>query len=296
MASALRSMTGFGSACRERDGARATVDLKSVNQKGLRLNVRSRPRLGTLEKKLRDRIGAALARGSVDATVELVRTAIDPGTLVNHDLAESGVAALRNLCERHGLAREVTLDELLLVPGVFDTRESETLEDGEGELILDALDEALEQVQAMRAEEGAALGRALGEHLDALEAFRRAAAERAPEVVEAVRARLVERLEELRGQVRDAIDQHVIEREVLVFADRADITEEIDRLASHIAQFRESLRAGGEIGRKLDFLAQEMLREVNTIGSKGNDTAIASATVGAKLAIEKIKEQAANLE
>jgi len=292
----LRSMTGFGAATAERDGISARVEIRTVNHRSLKLGVRARPSLGEFEKDLRDRVGGVLLRGSVDVTIQLRRppeVAISPEQT---ESARAAVEALRRLAAAAGLRDDLAASDLAAVPGLLEESLDRPLIAAEWAIAAGALDLALRQVDAMRAAEGAALGRVLEAHLADLEAYEAASRVAAPQVVERARARLVARIAELRAGNPAALDAQAIEREVCFFADRADIHEELDRLRSHVAQFREALRGGGEAGKRLEFLAQEFLREINTSASKANDAAIAAGAVRAKLAVEKIKEQAANVE
>jgi uncharacterized protein (TIGR00255 family) len=286
-------MTGFGSASSEADGLSARVEIRAVNQRGLRCSVRSRPSLGALEKKLRDALTNSVKRGQIDINVELIRLTADPSALVNAGVASGAIEALRTLQNEHNLPGEVTLAEVVRVPGVFDAGQNTTVEEDEYAVIASALQAALSQLKEMREVEGQATREVLARHAESIEAFRVLAADQAPKVIERTRERLTARLADLSPA---AADTQALEREVAFFADRADINEELDRLTSHISQFRSTLSQGGEVGKRLEFLAQEMLREVNTTASKANDTEIAAASVEAKLAIEKIKEQAANIE
>ncbi len=296
MTSPLRSMTGFGAAARERDGLRANVELRAVNQRGLRVNVRSRPGLGPLEKRLRDTVGGLVRRGNVDVSVELIETAPDPQRLLNRPAAAAAAEALRTLADELDLDPVLRPADLLRVPAVLEADTARSITEAEWPLVAEALDDALAQLDGMRTAEGDAAAAVLREHIAAVARFRDAAAGRAPEVIDRVRQRLTARLQDLRNGTPDAADEQALERELVLFADRADVTEEIDRLGSHVDQFLTALDRGGEAGKRLEFLAQELLREVNTIASKCNDTAIAGDAVEAKLAAEKIKEQTANLE
>lgn len=291
----INSMTGFGAGCAENEHASARVEIRSVNNRGSKLSVRSRPSLGAAEKNLRDLVNLQLQRGSIDVTVNLTRKLSLEQAPLLYEMAEAAVGTLRAIAGKLGLEDNLSARDLLLVPGLFGTDISESITDDEWPLIEQALNQALAQMAEMRRSEGEATAARLLEILQAIEDFRLAAMEFAPEVVQRQRQRLRERLAELEVSGRPA-DEQSLERELLFFADRADINEEMDRLSSHVAQFRQLLAGGGEVGKRLDFLAQEMLREVNTTASKANDLRITSGAVEAKMAVEKIKEQAANLE
>lgn len=288
------SMTGFGMGAAENEHATVRVELRSVNNRGQKLGVRARPGLGVYEKDLRDLIGDRLLRGSIDVTVNLSRKlSLDAAPLLE-ETAAAAIHTLRALADKLGLSDNLTARDLLEIPGIFDAGLDESVTEEEWPLVQQALQLALKQMTQMRQAEGAATAGRLLEIVQAVEEFRVNARSRAPEVVEKQRLKLRERLAELQ-EVRDA-DHAALERELLFFADRADINEEMDRLTSHVAQFRQTIENGGEIGKRLDFLAQEMLREVNTTASKANDLQLTKLAVDAKMAVEKIKEQAANLE
>lgn len=294
--SVIHSMTGFGAGSAESSGLLARVEVRAVNHRGLKLNVRSRPGLGAVERDLRNHVRDALKRGAVDVYVTVVRP-VDPEHLpVREDVARATVAALRHLGAELKLEGELQVGDLVSIPGLFDTSGEEVVDKSEWPVVEQALEQALAQVLEMRQAEGAATAACLEELVKPLAAFAAASRKTAPAVVQRAHDRLHNRLEELRGTGLDTGDRQALEREVCLFADRADINEELDRLESHLAQYGDLLRTGGEIGKRLEFLAQEFLREVNTCASKANDTAIVSQAIDAKLAVEKIKEQAANIE
>lgn len=287
-------MTGFGLGAAENEHATVRVELRSVNNRGQKLGVRARPSLGVYEKDLRDQIGEQLLRGSIDVTVSLTRKLSLDAAPVLEQTAAAAIHTIRTLADKLGLADNLSARDLLDIPGLFDAGLDESVTEAEWPLVQGALKTALAQMAAMRQAEGAATAQRLLQIVQAVEDFRVSARARAPEVVEKQRAKLRERLAELE-QVRES-DSAALERELLFFADRADINEEMDRLTSHVSQFRETIEKGGEIGKRLDFLAQEMLREVNTTASKANDLQLTKLAIDAKMSVEKIKEQAANIE
>lgn len=295
-AQTIRSMTGFGAGTAETDRVSARVEIKCVNNRGLKIAVKSRPGLGALEKNLRDLIAAEIKRGSVDVFVGLTRKVDAAHPPCNAELARSLVAGVRSLAAGLGIDDALTARDLLLIPGLFDDSAYAPAEEGEWPALEQAAAAALRQVAAMRLVEGAATASSVAELAGELATFEAEARRLAPLVVEKARERLRARLEEIcPGGVRQA-DEQSLERELCFFADKADINEELDRLQSHLAQFKGLLEKGGEVGKRLEFLAQEFLREINTSASKANDVGIVSRAVEAKLAVEKIKEQAANLE
>ena len=296
MGSPIRSMTGFGAAQRASDDVRVRIEMRSVNQKNLRLSIRSRANLGAWEMELRRLLSARIERGQVDVTVDIQFTRDMAGGLVDMDLARAAVAALRAAGTELALDGTVSVSDLVRIPGIFRGDMGEAIPEPVCAVAATAAEAALDAFLGMREAEGGALVPVLLAHVETVAQYAELGARKAPVVVEKVRERLKARLAELASDGSDTLTQSILEREVCVFADRADINEEIARLRVHCDQFRKTLATGGAAGRRLEFLAQEMLREVNTMSGKGNDTEIASAAVEAKLAVESIKEQVMNLE
>ncbi len=292
----IRSMTGFGAGSEESPAAAARVEVRGVNHRGLKLTVRSRPPLGPLEKNLRDLAGEELRRGSVDIYVTLSRIEGEDLVTVREGVARQAVSAVRRVAADLGIGGELEIADLLRIPGFFEEETELPVTEAEWPLVEQAAREAIRQVLSMRRAEGAVLAERLRELASVIESFATEARRQAPTVVERVRERLRSRLEEIRTSGLLEADEQGLEREICFHADRADITEELDRLHSHLEQFRGLLDTGGEVGKRLEFLAQEFLREINTAASKASDGAIVSIAVEAKQAVEKIKEQTANVE
>jgi len=291
-------MTGFGRAARELEGMSLEVEARSVNHRHLDLRVRLPRALAELESPLKQRIQGRLSRGKVDVQVSLdvgdssARLEIDPA------LAAQYVEVARDLAERHALDAPLGVASLLALPGV--TRIVETQADPEalGRPLEEAVDEAVAALIAMRASEGEALARELEGRLRRIEALAEAFEKRSGEVVDAARERLRRRAEQIRREV-GLLDEARLHQEVVIAADRLDITEELVRLRSHVAQFREVLSSADRaqpVGRRLDFLLQELGREANTVGSKANDAPLAQDVVELKTELERIREQVQNVE
>lgn len=292
----IRSMTGFGMGTAEENGRVVMVELRSVNHRGRKIHLRARPSLGVHEKAVRDEIQAHLSRGAIDCFLTCLRPIGSSLPQAQVDWAGSVVHTLRHLATTFNLRGDFEARDLLQVPGLFDLVAEKPLEEEEIPLVLDALGLAMKQLLGMRREEGDATAASLLALVREVEAFADHARQLAPEVVARQRERLRARMGELLPQGMQEVDERSLEREICLFADRADIHEEMERLASHVAQFRGVLETGGEVGKRLEFLAQEFLREINTTASKAGDATIISRAVDAKLAVEKMKEQAANLE
>lgn len=287
----VRSMTGFGAAERTHGPRRVVVEVRSVNNRHLKFSSRLPGSLERHAKTLEDRVRASLARGSVWLSV-VVRadTVAAPGRLVPEVIED-----YRRQVTRAGLPQP-TMDALLRLPGVVETRtdDDEEVDDAERDLVLAALDAALADLVEMRRTEGAHLTGVLLELMDDVATQAGEIEARVPLAVVEHRDRLRTRLDALLDG--DEVPEDVLAREVALLADKTDVAEEVARLRSHVAQVRDALARGGEVGRRLDFLAQEMGREANTIGSKSQDAQIGAAVVDLKLAVERLKEQAANLE
>ncbi|MFB5084005.1 YicC/YloC family endoribonuclease [Symbiobacterium thermophilum] len=290
-----RSMTGFGRGEASGEAGRVTVEVKAVNHRFSEVVFRMPRQFSALEDRVRRLIQGRTARGRFEVYVAWEPSAEARAVKVDKDLALAYYNALRQLAEEIGSNQELSLDTLARLPEVLSVQEGELSDDEIWALLEPALTQAMAGLIAMREREGAALAADLAGRLDRLEAFRAAAAARAPQVVEEYRQRLTRRLEELLPPT-NPVDPQRLAQEVALFADRADITEELQRLASHIDQFRRALETDDAVGRKLDFLVQEMGREVNTIGSKANDADLAAAVVAVKSELEKIREQVQNLE
>lgn len=291
---ALRSMTGFGRGTHTGVAYRVAVELRSVNHRYREIVVRVPRDMPGLEEPVRARIAQAVARGRVDALVAVEPLPGTRGLRVDVHLARAYRQALEDLRRELDLDDDVDLELLASLPGVIGLDESSADLEACWRDAAPALDQALAHLAAMRAAEGAALARDLAGALERLAGHVEAVAARAPQVVEAYKARLAQRVQALAGDV--PVEPDRLAAEVAIFADRADISEEVVRLRSHMDQFRATLELDEPVGRRLDFLLQEMNREVNTIGSKAHDAGIAAAVVEMKVEIERMREQVQNVE
>ena len=290
----MQSMTGYGRARACRDGREITIELKTVNHRFLDLSFRMPKNLMFLEDMLRARINAsALKRGHVDVFVTYANTRADAREVsVDGTLLEAFAQALKGAKEALDPYRRMTAAEALTLSGALTITQAEEDAGAVGELAAEAFDAALDTLMDMRLKEGDHLRADLLSNLEELSALRQAIAARAPEGPLEYRQRLMARLEE--WQV--SADAQRVAQEVALMADHCAIDEELSRLESHIAQFRDSVENGMEVGRKLDFLVQEINREANTIGSKAQDVQLARVVVDIKAEIEKIREQIQNIE
>ena len=290
----LKSMTGFGAATVENDDYKVTVELKAVNQRFLELNFHMPRQFGQWEENLRQLIRNFAARGKVDIFVNYVDKRESKSTIrVDKGLALAYQSAMNELSDTLHLPRPDSAAMFAGFPDVLQVEQSAEL-DGLQPVLEDALQQALKAFDDMRQREGAHIAEDFEQRLVKLEGMRQQLITLAPAIVEERRQHLQEVLAEaLAGK---DFDETRIIQETALFADRVNYTEEVVRLESHIAQFRQIMAAGEPSGRKLDFLIQEFNRETNTIGSKANSKDAAQLVVDMKSEIEKIREQVQNIE
>lgn len=291
---ALHSMTGFGRGATAANGWRVDVELSSVNRKQFDLSLALPRDLAVLEPRASALVHARVRRGHVKGSVRLQGTT-DAAPALRTDAARAQVEALRAAAVALGLADDLTASALLRLPqsvlqGDATPPDTEAL----WPLVEQALGQALDALTTMRAAEGGALAADLGQRLDRLASVLPALRERAPGVLADYRASLAKRLEGLALGV--SADDPSLLRELALFADRCDISEELTRLESHFAQARELLASPEPCGRALDFLCQELFREINTVGSKANDAVLAKLVIGFKAELEAFREQVQNVE
>lgn len=290
----MLSMTGYGRCQIEADGREMTVEVKSVNHRFLDISFRLPRTLSFLDDAVRKGVNAKLARGHVDVFVNYANHRQDAREVrVDTGLALAYKKALGELADAVSCENTVSLSEYMRLPDVLSVEERAEDQDVVRELFCKALDGALDMLIAMRAQEGESMKRDILDKAARIEAIRNRVAERAPLVVTEYRDKLHQRIAQL---TEGEIDESRLITEVAIFADRAAIDEELVRLVSHIKQIRATVEMKEPVGRKLDFLVQELNREVNTIGSKASDTTIAQCVVDAKGEIEKLREQVQNIE
>ncbi len=289
----MQSMTGYGRCRVCEDGRELTLELKAVNHRFLDISFRLPKNLAFLEDSLRTRINQSnLRRGHLDVFVTYQNTRTDAREVrIDSALLEAFNNALKTVRKPLDGFRRASAAEVLNLSGALSVAQAEEDTEAVTALAMKAFDGAVEALSVMRSREGAHLASDLLANLKELASLREKIAERAPSVPEEYRARLTARLEE--WQV-NAADPQRIAQEVAIMADRCAIDEELSRLEGHIVQFADTVQNGTEVGRKLDFLLQEMNREINTTGSKASDSLIAQAVVDAKCIIEKLREQVQN--
>ena len=293
----IRSMTGYGRGEAVLAGKKLVVELKSLNHKSLESSIRLPSFLSTLEVNIKKRVGERISRGRVEVNV---RIDSDPGT-IGGDRVEANIPLIRSyydlltgLKETFHLTEEITLRTLIGVKGGIYTAESE-LDLAEIWSIMDgALNDSLDSLARMKEAEGRLLYDDFTARLGVVADCVATIKSRLPEVVKNYQERLSSRIRELTGGME--CDESRLIQEVAIMAEKSDITEEIVRLESHMEQFRIMLGSDEPIGRKMDFLLQEMHREINTIGSKSSDLAISGTVIEMKTELAKLREQVQNIE
>ena len=288
-------MTGYGRGEHAQDGLRVTVELRSVNRKQAELQIRLPRELEALETRIREELNRTVSRGRVECLVVLERPGTPSSAAIDRAAAAAYAAELKALVSELGLTGGVSVEALLRCPGVVDSRETSLDPDTAWPWVQPAFRSAVTAFNTMRDREGTALCTDLSSRIDGLRAGVGRIRTQAPEVQRRFREQLLQRIRAAGLEGVAADDERVL-KEVVFFADRSDISEELARLDSHFVQFEDCARAADPVGRKLDFLAQEMNREVNTIGSKANDALISSDVVLLKTELERFREQAQNVE
>ena len=289
-------MTGFGRGAFSSEAFGVTVEIKTVNNRYLDIHLRLGQELSAIEMIVRKRVGARLSRGRVDLNINFDRTGAATYE-VNRPLIAGYVQALREIKEELGLAGEIDVNSLARVPGAL-TAARDGFDEGNMAGLESALDQALDGLEQMRASEGAALAAEMRVRITKIEAEVPIIEAAAAGLADAYRQRLQKRVTELiaRGSQAIELDSGRLAQEVAYLADRSDISEELARLRSHLEQFRSSIDADGEVGKRLDFLLQELNREANTVLSKSTEIAIKDSALAIKAEVEKLREQVQNVE
>ena len=290
------SMTGFGDATAERDGTHYSVEIRSLNNRFFKPVIKLPETLAGLEPELESMLREKLGRGSITFTLKMRSDTAEAAYHLN-------TAALKSYLEQlqavKGLDRLVQIDlaSLVQLPGVCQEPRDDTDElASHGPVVRELTTKAIEKLDVMRRREGQGLFQELMRHVNVISTNLESIAKLAPTVVEDYHKRLSQRVSTLLSQAEIQVSQVDLIKEVAVFAERADVAEEVQRLGSHLGAFEQACREGEHGGRKLDFIAQEMLREANTIASKANDAQIARHIVEIKGAIDRLKEQVQNVE
>jgi uncharacterized protein (TIGR00255 family) len=292
----IRSMTGFGRGESQGDGKQFLIEIKTVNHRYSDIFIKMPRQISYLEDKIREIVNKTLSRGKIDVYVSFEDHSEDAkSVLLDEALAKTYIKAIELLRDKYSLKDDITVSLIARFPDVLKVEKTEEDADKIWGIMKIAVDNALNSLVSMRGNEGQELKKSLLERASYIENVIKDISLRSPEVVKEYKLRLENRIKELLSQQN--IDESRLSMEVAIFADRCSIDEELVRLGSHIAQMRETLDIPDQpVGRKLDFLVQEMNREINTIGSKANDLVIGRNVVELKSELEKIREQIQNIE
>ncbi|MDP6115536.1 MAG: YicC/YloC family endoribonuclease [Planctomycetota bacterium] len=295
----IKSMTGFGSHRRADEEFVVDVDLRSVNNKFLKISLKAPEALSRHKMVFEDLIKARISRGTVDITLKLMRNEGGSNYNVRESVVESYIAQLNDLKEKTGVPGEIDLALLLSLPGSVES--SISVDDEElgarlRELATATATEALDQLAEMRIKEGEALFSELSGILDELDEGATRVETHRSDLLRDYRDRLFGRVQELLQDSGANLAEDALLREVSIFAERSDVAEELQRLRSHLIQFRETCERDESVGRRLEFIVQEMHREVNTMGSKSNDSSVAALVLDMKGLVDRLREQCLNIE
>jgi uncharacterized protein (TIGR00255 family) len=291
----IKSMTGYGRAETKEQSRNIVVEAKSVNHRFLEISLRMPQALFPLEMDFKKKIGEKIKRGRIEIFIRLEAENTNAGeAILNLDVARNYFAALQRLKDEFGLKDEIGLKNLVGFRDIFSQPAEAEISSDVLNRVAATLEESLAMLMKMRLEEGTALYQDMEQRLSAIKRILETINERAPQVVAEYQKRLSERIKELTAGYD--LDDSRLAQEVALLADKSDITEEIVRMHSHIGQFVALLQSDEAEGKKIDFLLQEMNREINTIGSKSNDAEIARQVIDAKSELSKLREQAQNIE
>ena len=291
----IRSMTGYGRASHTVEGREITVEVRSVNNRYLDCNVKLPRIYSYAEDRVKQIVKEHVTRGKVDVFITVVNTAGEEVKIsLNRPVLEGYLAAMQSVAADYPVRDDITVTALSRLPDVFIMEKPDVDEEARAAEILQTVTEALQNYNDMRTAEGAALEQDLLNRRHTILSLVEKVEARSPITVAEYRARLEAKMQEVLSST--SIDENRILTEAAIFADKVAVDEETVRLRSHLNQLQQMLTDGGAIGRKLDFLLQEMNREANTIGSKGNDLEQARTVVDIKAELEKIREQTQNIE
>ncbi len=293
----LLSMTGFGEARRQKEGLIVTAEVRTVNSRFFKLSVRNTEGYHALEPRIEQTVRRRVRRGTVQVNLRLERASTGDDYCINGEVLGRYREQISAIQRAWGSSEPLSLSSLLLLPGVV---EEPALESGRADrdwpVIQETLEAAMSHLEQMRRDEGRAMAADLAANCDLALASLSGIELRAPQVASDYRERLADRLRKTLAELDVVLDLAGVVREVALFAERTDIAEELVRFRSHLEQFKAIMNAPESAGRKLEFLAQEILRETNTIGSKSNDVAITQHVIEIKTAVERIREMLQNVE
>lgn len=291
----MRSMTGFGRAKLEKNNRIYSIEIKSVNHKYSDISIKLPRSLNYLEDSIKKQISSKVARGKIDVFVTF-ENYIEQGkeVVINEELVEEYMEKFKLLAEKNNLSMNIPVTEITKLPDVLTLKETEEEEDTIQNELLECLEQAIKNFVEMRTIEGNKIKEDLKARIDKVECDVQKISEYSTRLVQEYVVKLEERIKEILKT--DVVDQSRLAMEVVLFADKCSVEEELTRLKSHIEQFRTLINSEGTIGKKIDFLLQEMNRETNTMGSKSGSLDITNLVVNIKTELEDIREQIQNIE
>jgi uncharacterized protein (TIGR00255 family) len=290
----IKSMTGFGRGEASQDNITFSVDIKTVNHRYSDISVRLPRMVSPLEEKIREYMGSKLNRGKIDIYINYDSFGQDTKVKLDTNLASAYVDSLSILKQQFGIKDDISLSLITKFPDILKLETEEKDLDFLWSVLYSAIEQAVESLVEMRSREGERLCKDMLEKLDSINATIDQIKAKSPELVEVYKNKLYDKIKEMTKDIQ--LDENRLLTEVAIYADKSSIDEEIVRLKSHIEEFKKTLHVQGTIGKKLDFIVQEMNREVNTIGSKASDLGVVNNVIAMKTEIEKIREQVQNIE
>ena len=290
----MKSMTGFGRASLESNGKNYIIEIKTVNNKYSDITVKSPKRLSFMEDKIRKQIANRITRGKVEVSVSFFDFSNKSKNVVlNKEIAKEYIKQLREIADENNLSENISVVEIAILPDILNSIDSDNDEEIAGEA-LKCLNMALDSLIEMRKAEGENIKQDLLVRIERVQNLVDKIAENSKGIVEEYVSKLEKRVKEILKT--DVVDENRIAQEAVIYADKTSIEEELTRLNSHIVQFKELVNSDGPVGKKLDFMIQEMNRETNTIGSKAGSGEITKAVIDLKVELEDIREQIQNIE
>ena len=290
----MKSMTGFGRASLESNGKNYIIEIKTVNNKYSDITVKSPKRLSFMEDKIRKQIANRITRGKVEVSVSFFDFSNKSKNVVlNKEIAKEYIKQLREIADENNLSENISVVEIAKLPDILNSIDSDNDEEIAGEA-LKCLNMALDSLIEMRKAEGENIKQDLLVRIERVQNLVDKIAENSKGIVEEYVSKLEKRVKEILKN--DVVDENRIAQEAVIYADKTSIEEELTRLNSHIVQFKELVNSDGPVGKKLDFMIQEMNRETNTIGSKAGSGEITKAVIDLKVELEDIREQIQNIE
>lgn len=290
----MKSMTGFGRASLESNGKNYIIEIKTVNNKYSDITVKSPKRLSFMEDKIRKQITNRITRGKVEVSVSFFDFSNKSKNVVlNKEIAKEYIKQLREIADENNLSENISVVEIAKLPDILNSIDSDNDEEIAGEA-LQCLNMALDSLIEMRKTEGENIKQDLLVRIERVQNLVDKIAENSKGIVEEYVSKLEKRVKEILKT--DVVDENRIAQEAVIYADKTSIEEELTRLNSHIVQFKELVNSDGPVGKKLDFMIQEMNRETNTIGSKAGSGEITKAVIDLKVELEDIREQIQNIE